>query len=29
VTLAPAADPFVERAKRLVRMGKGLLKRKK
>src|SRR5581483_5912148 len=29
VTLAPAVDPFVERAKRLLRMGKGLLKKKK
>jgi hypothetical protein len=29
MTLAPQLDPFVERAKRLLRMGKGLLKKKK
>ncbi len=29
VTLAPAVDPFVERAKRLIRMGKAVLKKKK
>ena len=29
VTLAPASDPFVERAKRLMRMAKALAKKKK